>query len=141
MSGVPEEDQSDAGGHERTAREDFKAQVHARRADIERQLEVGRAQFDEAQQKIQARTGRNLIVATLISTGLLRSRIGRAMVATRDNETAAAVMGVHLATIKTVVFGISAAIAGIAGSLYALKLTLVEPDVPLGQVLAAPDAE
>ena len=27
-------------------------------------------------------------------------------------------------------FGISAAIAGIAGSLYALKLTLVEPDVP-----------
>ena len=66
MSGVPEEDQSDAGGHERTAREDFKAQVHARRADIERQLEVGRAQFDEAQQKIQARTGRNLIVAILI---------------------------------------------------------------------------
>ena len=56
--------------------------------------------------------------------------IGRAMVATRDNETAAAVMGVHLATIKTVVFGISAAIAGIAGSLYALKLTLVDPDVP-----------
>jgi len=71
-----------------------------------------------------------LIVATLVSTGLLRSRIGRAMVATRDNETAAAVMGVHLATIKTVVFGISAAIAGVAGSLYALKLTLVEPDVP-----------
>jgi len=66
MSGVPEEDQSDAGGHERTAREDFKAQVHARRADIERQFEVGRAQFDEAQQKIEARTGRNLIVAILI---------------------------------------------------------------------------
>lgn len=71
-----------------------------------------------------------LIVATLVSSGLLRSRIGRAMVATRDNETAAAVMGVNLATIKTVVFGISAAIAGVAGSLYALKLTLVEPDVP-----------
>ena len=71
-----------------------------------------------------------LVVASLISSGLLRSRIGRGMVATRDNETAAAVMGVHLATIKTVVFGISAAIAGVAGSLYALKLTLVEPDVP-----------
>ena len=74
MSGVPEEDQSDAGGHERTAREDFKAQVHARRADIERQFEVGRAQFDEAQQKIEARTGRNLIVAILIGLALRRRR-------------------------------------------------------------------
>ena len=52
------------------------------------------------------------------------------MVATRDNQTAAAVMGVNLATIKTIMFGISAAIAGIAGSLYALKLTLVEPGRP-----------
>lgn len=66
MSGVPEEDQSDAGGHERTGREDFKAQVHARKADLERQFEASKAQFDQAQEKIQERTGRNLIVATLI---------------------------------------------------------------------------
>lgn len=72
-----------------------------------------------------------LLVATVVTAGLLRSRMGRAMVATRDNETAAAVMGVHLAPVKTVVFGISASIAGVAGSLYALKLTLVEPDVPV----------
>jgi branched-chain amino acid transport system permease protein len=72
-----------------------------------------------------------LIVATLISSGLLRSRMGRAMVATRDNQTAAAVMGVNLSVVKTIVFGISGAIAGVAGSLYALKLTLVEPDVPI----------
>src|SRR5215207_1851677 len=66
MSGVPEEDQSDAGGHERTSREEFRAQVHARKADLERQFEASKAQFDEAQEKIKARTGRNLIVATLI---------------------------------------------------------------------------
>jgi phosphatidate cytidylyltransferase len=66
MSGVPEEDQSDAGGHERTSREEFRAQVHARKADIERQFGASKAQFDEAQEKIKARTGRNLIVATLI---------------------------------------------------------------------------
>ena len=53
------------------------------------------------------------------------------MVAVRDNETAAAVMGVNLFTTKTLVFGLSGAIAGVAGSLYALKLTLVEADVPL----------
>jgi branched-subunit amino acid ABC-type transport system permease component len=40
-------------------------------------------------------------------------------------------MGVNLFSIKTVVFGLSGAIAGVAGSLFALKLTLVEADVPI----------
>jgi len=72
-----------------------------------------------------------LIVVSILSAGLLRSRIGRAMVAVRDNETAAAVMGVNLFTTKTLVFGLSGAIAGVAGSLFALKLSLVEADIPL----------
>ena len=72
-----------------------------------------------------------LVIVSVLSAGLLRSRIGRAMVAVRDNETAAAVMGVNLFTTKTIVFGISGAIAGVAGSLYALKLSLVEADIPL----------
>ena len=71
-----------------------------------------------------------LIVVSILSAGLLRSRIGRAMVAVRDNETAAAVMGVNLFSIKTIVFGLSGAIAGVAGSLYALKLSLVDADIP-----------
>jgi phosphatidate cytidylyltransferase len=66
MSGVPEEDQSDAGGHERTSRDEFRAQVHARKADLERQFEASKAQFDHAQEKINARTGRNLILAVII---------------------------------------------------------------------------
>ncbi len=72
-----------------------------------------------------------LVVVSVLSAGMIRSRIGRAMVAVRDNETAAAVMGVNLFSIKTVVFGLSGAIAGVAGSLYGLKLTLVEADVPI----------
>jgi branched-chain amino acid transport system permease protein len=72
-----------------------------------------------------------LVVVSILSAGLIRSRIGRAMVAVRDNETAAAVMGVNLFSIKTLVFGLSGAIAGVAGALYALKLTLVEADVPI----------
>jgi branched-chain amino acid transport system permease protein len=72
-----------------------------------------------------------LVVVSILSAGLLRSRIGRAMVAVRDNETAAAVMGVNLFTTKTIVFGLSGAIAGVAGSLFALKLSLVEADIPL----------
>jgi phosphatidate cytidylyltransferase len=66
MSGVPEEDQSDAGGHDRTSRDEFRAQVHARKADLERQFEASKAQFDQAQEKIKARTGRNLILAIVI---------------------------------------------------------------------------
>jgi phosphatidate cytidylyltransferase len=66
MAGVPKEDQSDAGGHDRTSRDEFRAQVHARKADLERQFEASRAQFDEAQEKIKARTGRNLILAIII---------------------------------------------------------------------------
>jgi branched-chain amino acid transport system permease protein len=72
-----------------------------------------------------------LVVVSILSAGLIRSRIGRAMVAVRDNETAAAVMGVNLFTTKTLVFGLSGAFAGVAGGLYALKLSLVEADIPL----------
>jgi len=66
MSGVPGDDRSDAGGHERTSREEIRAQVQSRKADLERQFEASKAQFDQAQEKIQARTGRNLILAILI---------------------------------------------------------------------------
>lgn len=66
MSGVPEHDDADAGGHERSARDEFRSQVHAKRVDIERQFEASKAQFDQAQEKINARTGRNLILAIAI---------------------------------------------------------------------------
>jgi phosphatidate cytidylyltransferase len=66
MSGVPKQDQSDAGAHNRSSRDEFRAQVNARKADLERQFEASKAQFDQAQEKIKARTGRNLILAILI---------------------------------------------------------------------------
>lgn len=72
-----------------------------------------------------------LLLIMLLVSGLMRSRIGRAMVATRDNELAAEVMGVNLAVIKTVVFGISGAITGVAGALFGLKLGIAEADIPL----------
>ncbi len=77
-----------------------------------------------------------LLIAILIA-GLIRSRIGRAMIATRDNQTAAAVMGVDLAKVKTITFGLSGAITGVAGSLFGLKLGLVEPGIPLFGLIGA----
>jgi branched-chain amino acid transport system permease protein len=63
-----------------------------------------------------------LVVAYVVVRNLRKSRIGRSLVAVRDNETAAAVMGVNLKFTKTVTFGISASIAGTAGWLSAARL-------------------
>ena len=69
-----------------------------------------------------------LVIGYLVARNLVKSRIGRAMVAVRDNTTAAAVMGVHVAVVKSVVFGISAALAGLAGSVFVLRQTQANPD-------------
>lgn len=70
----------------------------------------------------------SLAIGYLIVRNLVKSRIGRAMIAVRDNSTAAAVMGVNVPLVKTVVFGLSAALAGLAGCTFALRQTQVTPD-------------
>jgi branched-chain amino acid transport system permease protein len=62
------------------------------------------------------------------ATSLLSSRTGRAMMAIRDNEIAASAMGIDVALYKTLAFGISAAITGIAGALGAIAIQFVAPD-------------
>jgi branched-chain amino acid transport system permease protein len=51
---------------------------------------------------------------------LLRGRIGRAFRSVRDSEVAAVSSGVSLPIYKTFAFGVSAAYAGVAGSLFVL---------------------
>jgi len=72
------------------------------------------------------------LVITVLSTlgilNLLRSPTGRAFVAIRDSEISAQSMGIHLAYYKTLSFAISAALAGIAGALYAHNLQFISPD-------------
>ena len=58
---------------------------------------------------------------------IVRGRMGRALQAIRDSEIAAASSGVNLATYKTLAFGISAFYAGVAGSLYAIANSYVNP--------------
>jgi branched-chain amino acid transport system permease protein len=65
-----------------------------------------------------------LVVAWL----LVRGRFGRALRAIRDSEIAAVSSGVDLRLYKTLVFGISAAYAGVAGALYAMAVAYVNPD-------------
>ena len=68
------------------------------------------------------------VLATLGILNLLRSPTGRAFVAIRDSEISAQSMGIHLARYKTLSFALSAALAGIAGALYAHKLQFISPD-------------
>lgn len=49
--------------------EDPRSQFHSARADFERQFEATRAHLEATQEKINARTGRNLLGATLIGLG------------------------------------------------------------------------
>jgi branched-chain amino acid transport system permease protein len=65
-------------------------------------------------------------ILTLFATlNIRRSRIGRAFVAIRDNDTAARVMGINLHAYKLFAFVTSAFITGIAGSLYGIYLSFV----------------
>ena len=68
-------------------------------------------------------------VVFVLSWLLLRGRTGRAFRAVRDSEVAAASSGVSLAVHKTLAFGVSAAIAAVAGSVYVLANAFVNPDI------------
>jgi branched-chain amino acid transport system permease protein len=68
------------------------------------------------------------VVITLGVLNLLRSPTGRAFVAIRDSEISAQSMGIHLAWYKGLAFAVSAAIAGVAGALYAHKMGFFSPD-------------
>ncbi len=66
------------------------------------------------------------VIAFLLVRNLVRSRVGRALVAMRDNETAAEVVGVNLSLYKVMTFGVSAMLAGIGGSLYTMNSSHVD---------------
>src|SRR5277367_6384512 len=59
---------------------------------------------------------------------LVRGRIGRALVAIRDQPIAAETMGINAALYKTTCFGVSALYAGVAVGLSALAVGFVSPE-------------
>jgi branched-chain amino acid transport system permease protein len=69
-----------------------------------------------------------LLVMFWLGWNLLRGRIGRAMVAIRDQPIAAEAMGVNNAMYKSMTFGVSAMFTGVAGALGAIAVQFVAPD-------------
>jgi branched-chain amino acid transport system permease protein len=72
-----------------------------------------------------------LVVAAvmfLLAWNLLRGRVGRALIAVRDHPIAATAMGINLPMFKSLTFGVSAGITGLAGALGAIVVAFVSPD-------------
>ncbi|HTO01416.1 MAG TPA: branched-chain amino acid ABC transporter permease [Microthrixaceae bacterium] len=67
------------------------------------------------------------IVCFLLTRNLVTSRVGRSLVAVRDNETAATVSGIPTAKVKIITFGVSSALAGLAGGLFAIDKAQLYP--------------
>ncbi|WP_413992064.1 branched-chain amino acid ABC transporter permease [Labrys okinawensis] len=74
---------------------------------------------------LSSATGRYLLVAVTAAVliafayAVVRSRVGREWMAIRDMDTAAAVIGIHVASRKLLAYGISSFVCGIAGALWA----------------------
>lgn len=73
-------------------------------------------------------SGGAAILAVVLILNLVYSKFGRAMRAVRDDEDAAAAMGINTFAVKTLAFGTSAFLEGVGGGLLACLLASVSPE-------------
>ena len=66
-------------------------------------------------------------IAAFVAWRLENSRLGRAWMALRDDEDVAQALGINLIRSKLLAYGLGAAFAGLAGSIFATMLTSVYP--------------
>ncbi len=69
------------------------------------------------------------LIAYVVIGRLVGSRIGRAMIALKENETLASSVGIDVTRYLVLAAVVSAAMAGGAGSLYAHYLKIIDPDI------------
>ena len=69
-----------------------------------------------------------VIVTVIICQRLEDSRIGRAWMAIREDETAAKAMGINTRNMKLLAFGMGASFGGVAGSMFAAFQGFVSPE-------------
>jgi branched-chain amino acid transport system permease protein len=69
------------------------------------------------------------LIAYVVISRLVGSRIGRAMIALKENETLASAVGIDVTRYLVLAAVVSAAMAGGAGSLYAHYLKIIDPDI------------
>lgn len=70
-----------------------------------------------------------LVLSYLLCRWLTSGRFGRLLVAIRDDENRVRFSGYDPTWFKVVVFGISGAIAGVAGALYTMQTAIITPSI------------
>ena len=68
-----------------------------------------------------------VLLTYVILHSLIRSRVGRAFVAIREDEVAASAMGIETTRMKVTAFVLAAFFAGVAGGLYAFWFRFISP--------------
>lgn len=68
------------------------------------------------------------IVSVLILWRIVNSAPGRAMIAIREDETAAETMGINTTLYKVLAFAIGSAFAGVAGAIFAHRMSYISPN-------------
>jgi len=69
-----------------------------------------------------------LLLATLVNWWLSASRFGYGLIAIREDEDAAAAMGINTPLYKTIAFAMSGGFAGLVGGVFAYWITFIDPD-------------
>jgi branched-chain amino acid transport system permease protein len=69
-----------------------------------------------------------LLVATYVAKNIVRTNVGRAFIAIRDNDLAAKVMGINVSAYKLLAFFIGCAFAGVGGAIAAHARGVVTPE-------------
>jgi len=69
-----------------------------------------------------------LVIATLTIFWLTRSRFGFGLIAIRENEEGAAVMGVNTTLFKVLAFALSGIFSALAGGIHAYWITFLDPE-------------
>jgi branched-chain amino acid transport system permease protein len=69
-----------------------------------------------------------VLLCTILMANLLRSRVGRAWVAIRDNDISAEVMGINVFKYKLLAFFVAGFLGGIAGSYWISTLAAISPE-------------
>ncbi len=70
-----------------------------------------------------------LVLIIILLQNFIRSTYGRAILAVRENETAAASSGIGVFRYKMIGFIVAAFVAGIGGALYAPFISFIKPDL------------
>jgi branched-chain amino acid transport system permease protein len=69
-----------------------------------------------------------MVIVIILLRNMYRARMGRAWVALREDEVAAAATGINTTSTKLLAFAIGASVSGLAGAFYGSIVSIVSPD-------------